>query len=146
MKYQRMMNENDKDIPYLTSAFKLPEISCYISIDEQNYWKYVTTGENVHFFKVYEKDSLVATTHLEVVDRVLYLDIMVVPECQGKGIATTVLKDIQAGDLVSGFDRIEVSIDENNVASIRLFERMGFDFVSKEDELLNYVYKVKKEL
>lgn len=145
MNYQRMMNENDKDIPYLTSVFKLPEISRYISIDEQNYWHYVTSSENVYFFKVYDDESLVATTHCEVVDRVLYMDIMVIPEQQGKGIATTVLKDIQLGNLVSGFDRIEVAIDENNVASIRLFEKMGFDFVSKEDELSNYVYEVKRE-
>ncbi|MBR6536100.1 MAG: GNAT family N-acetyltransferase [Lachnospiraceae bacterium] len=145
MNYQQMMNENDADIPYLVSIFKLPEISCYISIDEQNYWKYVTTSENVHFFKVYENDVLVATAHLEVVDRVLYLDIMVVPEYQGKGIATTVLKDIQAGKLVTGFERMEVSIDESNVASIRLFEKMGFVYVSKEEELINYVYEVKEE-
>jgi len=145
MNYQRMMNENDKDIPYLTSAFKLPEISRYISIDEQNYWKYVTTSENVHFFKVYEKNVLVATAHLELAEEILYMDVMVIPEYQGKGIATIVLGDIQSGNLISGFDRIEVAIDENNVASIRLFEKMGFDFVSKEDELLNYVYEVKKE-
>ena len=68
-----------------------------------------------------------------------------IPEYQGKGIATIVLGDIQSGNLISGFNRIEVSIDENNIASVRLFEKMGFDFVSKEDELLNYVYKVKKE-
>lgn len=145
MNYQRMMNENDKDTPYLTSVFKLPEISRYISIDEQNYWRYVTSSDNVYFFKIYDDESLVATTHCEVVDRVLYMDIMVIPEQQGKGIATTVLKDIQLGNLVSGFDRIEVAIDENNVSSIRLFEKMGFDFVSKEDELLNYVYEVKRE-
>ena len=145
MNYQRMMNENDKDIPYLTSVFRLPKISRYISIDEQNYWHYVTSSDNVYFFKIYDDESLVATTHCEVVDRVLYMDIMVIPEQQGKGIATTVLKDIQLGNLVSGFDRIEVAIDENNVASIRLFEKMGFDFVSKEDELLNYVYEVKRE-
>ena len=145
MNYQRMMNENDKDIPYLTSVFRLPKISRYISIDEQNYWHYVTSSDNVYFFKIYDDDSLAATTHCEVVDRVLYMDIMVIPEQQGKGIATTVLKDIQLGNLVSGFDRIEVAIDENNVASIRLFEKMGFDFVSKEDELLNYVYEVKRE-
>lgn len=145
MNYQRMMNENDKDIPCLTSVFKLPEISRYISIDEQNYWHYVTSSDNVYFFKVYDDEHLVATTHLEVVDRVLYMDIMVVPEQQGKGIATAILRDIQAERLVSGFDRIEVAIDENNVASIRLFEKMGFGFVTKEDELLNYVYKVKKE-
>ncbi len=145
MNYQQMMNENDADILYLVSIFKLPQISCYISIDEQNYWKYVTTSENVYFFKVYENDTLVATTHLEVVDRVLYMDIMVIPEHQGKGIATMVLRDIQAGNLVSGFDKIEVSIDESNVASIRLFEKMGFSYVSKEDELINYVYEVKGE-
>lgn len=143
MNYQRMMNKNDKDIPYLTSAFKLPEISRYISIDEQNYWKYVTTSENVHFFKVYEKNVLVATAHLELAEEILYMDVMVIPEYQGKGIATIVLDDIQSGNLISGFDRIEVAIDENNVASIRLFEKMGFDFASKEDELLNYVYEVK---
>ena len=145
MNYQQMMNENDADIPYLVSIFKLPEISCYISIDEQNYWKYVTTSKNVHFFKVYENGVLVGTTHLEVVDRVLYLDIMVIPEHQGKGIATTVLRDIRAGNLVSGFDKIEVSIDESNAVSIRLFEKMGFVYVSKEDELINYVYEVKGE-
>ena len=55
-----------------------------------------------------DDESLVATTHCEVVDRVLYMDIMVIPEQQGKGIATTALKDIQLGNLVSGFDRIEV--------------------------------------
>ena len=76
MKYQRMMNENDISIPYLASVFKLLEISSYISIDEQNYWKYVTTSENMYFFKIYKNDVLVGTTHLEVVDRVLYMDIM----------------------------------------------------------------------
>lgn len=145
MNYQRMMNENDKDIPYLTSVFKLPEISRYISIDEQNYWRYVTSSDNVYFFKIYDDESLVATTHCEVVDRVLYMDVMVIPKYQRKGIATIVLGDIQSGNLISGFDRIEVAIDENNVASICLFEKMGFDFVSKEDELLNYVYEVKRE-
>ena len=145
MKYQRMMSERDKDISYLTTIFKLPEISRYISIAEQNYWHYVTSSDNVYFFKVYDDESLVATIHCEVIERVLYMDVMVVPEYQRKGIATIVLGDIQSGNLIAGFNRIEVAIDENNVASIRLFEKMGFDFVSKEDELLNYVYEVKKE-
>lgn len=145
MRYQRMMDEKDVDISYLASIFKLPEISRYISIDEQNYWHYVTSSDNVYFFKVYDDESLVATIHCEVIERALYMDVMVVPEYQRKGIATSVLDDIQSGNLISGFDRIEVAIDENNVASIRLFEKMGFDFVSKEDELLNYVYEVKKE-
>ena len=145
MNYQQMINENDMDIPYLASVFKLPEISRYISIGERNYWKYVTTSEDVYFFKVYKDESLVATTHLEVVERILYLDIMVVPGQQRKGTATVVLGDILAGKLVCGFDRIEVSIDESNSASICLFEKLGFVCVSKEEELLNYVYEINQK-
>ena len=143
MKYQRMATENDADIPYLTQVFQRPEIAHYISIDEQNYWKYVTSSENIYFFKAYENDCLVATAHCEIFDGVLYMDIMVIPDYQRKGNATIILGDICAGKLVSGFKRIEVSIDESNTASIRLFEKLGFSYVSKEDELLNYVYEVK---
>ena len=30
----------------------------------------------------------------------------------------------------------------SNIASIKLFERVGFSFVSREDELSNYVYEL----
>ena len=68
------------------------------------------------------------------------MDIMVIPTYQRKGVATTILNDIQSGTLLLDFDKIEVSIDKSNAASIKLFEKMNFKFVSMEDELLNYVY------
>lgn len=142
MKYQRIVSKEDGDIPYLSSMLKLSEISRYISIDEKNYWQYVTSNENVFYFKVYDNDDrLVAATHCETVNRKLYMDIMVVPAHQRKGIATSVLRDIQSDRLPLSFDQIEVSIDETNIASIKLFEKMHFLCVSKEDELLNYIYK-----
>ncbi len=140
MTYRRIVNTNDPDISYLASILKLPEIARFISIDENNYWNYVTQTENVFYFKVLDNDNLVATTHFEISDKVLYMDIMVIPQYQGKGIATEILIDIQSGKLSLDFDKIEISIDETNVASIALFEKMNFVFVSKQDELLNYVY------
>ncbi|MBQ9121612.1 MAG: GNAT family N-acetyltransferase [Clostridia bacterium] len=140
MNYVRMICENDIDIPRLSSILDLPEISRYISIDKTSYWHYVSSTENVYYFKAYEGGNLVGAIHCEVAGTVLYMDIMVFPEHQQKGVGTTILRDVQSGILPLPFDRIEVSIDETNLASIKLFEKAGFRFVSKEDELLNYVY------
>ena len=48
MNYIRITRENDIDIPYLTSVLKMPEVSRFISIDEANYWHYVTSTEYVY--------------------------------------------------------------------------------------------------
>ena len=143
MDYIRITSESDADIPCLSSALDLPEISRFISIDKANYWRYVSSTENVYYFKAYEDGILVGAVHCETADAVLYMDIMVLPKHQGKGIGSAILRDIQTGVLPLTFDRIEVSIDEANTASLRLFEKMGFDFVSKDEELLNYTYVVK---
>ena len=140
MIYRRIDSKNDPDISYLDEILNLPEISRFINVDKNNYWTYVTNTENVFYFKVFENDVLVAATHCEISNRTLYMDIMVIPTYQRKGVATTILNDIQSGTLLLDFDKIEVSIDKSNAASIKLFEKMNFKFVSMEDELLNYVY------
>ena len=57
------------------------------------------------------------------------------------GLGTKVIRDIQQDIFEINYDKIFVSIDERNVASIRLFEKSGFLMESQEDELLNFVYK-----
>ena len=143
--YKLIVRKNDPDIPHLTSALKLPEISQFISIDESNYWNYVTQTKNVFYYKVFLDNYLVAATHIEKSNQTLYMDIMVIPEYQRKGIAIEILSDILSGKLQLDFNKIEVAIDEQNTASIKLFEKMNFKFVSKEDELLNYTYSLIKE-
>ena len=145
MTYHRILNTNDSDIPYLSSILQLPDVSKFIRIDESNYWNYVTQTENVFYYKVFLNNELVASTHCEISNKTLYMDIMVIPQHQRKGIATSILSDIMSGKLQLDFDKIEVSIDEQNIASIKLFEKMNFKFVSKEDELLNYTYSLTKE-
>ena len=140
MTYRLLKKTDDEDIPLILSVYKQPLISQFISIDAENYWKYITSTDNVYLYKIYKNDILVATIHLELVDRVLYMSVVVFPEHQKQGIATTILKDIQAGKFELDFDKIQVSIDEKNTASIKLFESAGFVCVGKNTELLEYEY------
>ena len=142
LKFIRVISELDKDIAYIQAIHRLPQISRFIGISD-NYFAYVIENSNVYFYKVFSDDILVGTAHLEICDSTLYIGIVVVPQYQNKGIGTNILRKIQGGSLPITFDRIEVSIDENNTASKRLFEKMGFVFVSKEDELENYLYIAK---
>ena len=140
MNYQRITGIDDPDIPYLTAILHLPEISRFLSIDDDQYWNYVTSSENVCYYKAYEGGSLVGAVHLETDQKTLYMDIMVMPDYQRRGMGTKILGDILGGKFPISFDTVEVSVDERNAASIRLFEKMGFLRVSQEDELINYRY------
>ena len=140
MIYRLIKNLDDEDIPIILSAYKKPSISQFISIDKENYWKYITSSDNVYFYKIYKDDIWVSTIHLESDNCVLYMSVVVFPEYQNQGIATTILKDIQAGKTGLDFDKIRVSIDEKNIPSLKLFESAGFVCTGKDEELLEYEY------
>ena len=125
MTYERITSEVDKDIPYLNTILEMPQISRYISVDKENFWRYVTETENVFYYKVVDDGALVGAVQLELAGDVLYMDIMVIPEFQRQGIGTSVIRDIQNGVLPLSFERIEISIDERNIASIKLFENIS---------------------
>jgi RimJ/RimL family protein N-acetyltransferase len=135
-----MQFEDDMDVAYLIEIYKMPEIAKYLSISD-NYFHYVTNTENVYFYKVYENDKFIGTIHLEKQETVLFMSILVFREFQRIGLGTQIVKDIQNDVFGLDFDRIEISIDETNSASLRLFEKAGFTFVSKEDEILNFIYQ-----
>ena len=140
MIYRLIKEFSDEDIFSVLSNYRQPSVSQFISIDEDTYWEYVTGTDNVYFYTIYVNDVLAATVHLELADKVLYMSIVVFPEYQNQGVATTVLKDIQSGKLALDFTKIQVSIDEKNIYSLKLFEKVGFVCVAKNDELLEYEY------
>lgn len=140
MTYRLVKKFDDEEIPIILSVYRQPSISQFISIDEENYWRYITSTDNVYFYNVYKDDILIATIHLELVERVLYMSVVVFPEYQKQGIAKTILNDIKAGRLEIDFIKIQVSIDEKNIASLKLFESAGFVCVGKDKELLEYEY------
>lgn len=139
MMYIRITDTADSDIPALNQIHLLPEVSKFISISE-NYWNYVTSCKNVSYYKIYSENTLVGAVHTELNGNTLYLSILVFPEHQNKGYGTAVIRDIKNGVLPYAFNKIEVSIDKTNTASIRLFEKCGFVCVSQEGELLNLVF------
>lgn len=138
--YIRILSEEDADIPGLLRIYHQPQVSRFISIGD-NYFQYVTGTENVYFYKVYDSENLIGAIHLEKCKDTLYMDILILPEFQKKGFATRVIRDIQNDIFALGYKRIEISIDESNIASIKLFENARFVFVTRDDELLSYVYE-----
>lgn len=137
--YRPLLHEDDPDVPLLLEAYRTPAIAQYLSIGG-NYFHYVTHSENVRYFKVYAKEALIGAIHLEQPESVLYMSILVFPACQRKGLGACILQDILSDRFGLGFERIEVSIDEGNAASLRLFERAGFVRTGREDELVQYAY------
>lgn len=142
MKYIQITSEDDNDIPYLLSIHKIPEISHFISINEKNYFHYVTTTENVFYFKVYKNDDLVAMVHCELFDKMLCMSILVIPDFQKQGIGTAILYDIQNGILPLTYTHIKVSIDKFNTPSLRLFKKMGFIKISEDEDLIDFIWFV----
>lgn len=140
--YKQLINENDIDISKLKTIYQLPEVSRYLSISD-NYFCYVVGTSGVYFYKVYIDDKLIGTIHLEKQENLLFMDILVFPRFQRKGFATRIIKDIQKDIFKLNYEKIQISIDETNIASLQLFSNAGFTQISKDDELINFAYQRK---
>ncbi len=138
--YTRMLSSDDKDVSQFMSVCQAPEISQYLSIGD-NYFHYVTGTKNVFFYKALINNKLIGSIHLEKHEKILYMSILVFPEFQRMGLGTRIVKDMEKDLFELGYERIEISIDEKNSASLRLFENAGFTLVSKDEELMNFVYQ-----
>ncbi len=128
----------DEDIPYLLEVHRRPDISRFISIEDHGYFHYVTSTDHVGYYKVLHQNRIAATIHVETQAETLYLSILTLPEYQNRGIATQILKDIKSKKLVRDFSKIQVSIDKDNISSIKLFEKAGFVLSREEENLLEY--------
>lgn len=131
-----LLQENDRDIPILMKLHKELSIEKYISISE-NYFEYVVSTENVWYYKIISENVIIGSVHLEKDNDTMYLSICIHPQYQAKGYGKRCLKYI-IGKLICGVRSIKVSIDEDNISSIRLFEGLGFIFIDKEGTLRNY--------
>ena len=140
LNYEQLLNENDIAIAQLKIVHQLPEVSRYISISD-NYFYYVTNTYDVYFYKIYNDDKLIGSIHLEKQGDVLFMEILVFPEFQGNGVGKKIVRDIQNDVLKLGYKKIEISIDETNSVSLKLFKSTGFTRTSKDGELINFVYQ-----
>lgn len=133
-----------KDDPEIGAAKKMhdePTVSKYISISD-DYFDYVTTTENVTYFKIEVQNEFVGGLHTEVTGTVMYLSICIRPQYRRKGFAASALKKL-IPQIPHAVKKMQVSIDETNVPSIRLFEGLGFSKIGQEEELTDYVLDLR---
>lgn len=140
--YTQLKSANDSDIDLLKAIHRLPSVSRFISIDENNYFNYVTTTENVYYYKVYSEEKLTAALHCEIYETVLHLSILVFPDFQRKRFGSAIIDDVINCRLPLKYTIVNVSIDKSNTSSIKLFEKMGFKSVKRDGELIDYTYTI----
>ena len=133
-------NIGDNELEIIKECYCKPEIERFVSIDKDSFWIYATETENVYFYKVYNDDILSGTVHCELCDGVLYLAVVVFPEFQNKKIATAMVNAVLDGITGLEFNEIQVSVDEKNAASLKLFRNIGFVQTGQEDELVEFKY------
>ena len=142
MTFSLLNSVDDKDMEIIKSVYDAPCVARFVCINKEMFWSYVTATENVYFFKVYVGGALAGTVQCELCDGVLYLALVVLPEYQKKGIGTAIVKSVIDGKTGLDFNEIQVSIDEKNIASLRLFEKCDFVRTGHNDELVDFQYVV----
>lgn len=141
--YTRLAFDNDTDIPYLKNVYQSNYVSKYLSIAD-NYFNYVTNTNNVYFYKVYDSNTLIGTIHIEQQGQTLYFSLLVFTEFQRAGYGTEIVKNIKEDVFDLGYKSIEVSINESNTASLKLFEKSGFTRTSAEGGLIDFVFRINE--
>ena len=76
----------------------------------------------------------------EVYDGILYLALVIFPEYQKKKIGTSAVQEVIVGKTGLSFKEIQVSIDEKNTASLKLFQNVGFKRSGQKDSLIDFRY------
>lgn len=141
MIFHLLHHVDDPVIPLLTAGYRHPEVLPYLSIDEANYWHYVTSTPHVQYYALLRDGKLLGGLHCEWEGMTLYLALLILPEHQHQGVGTEALQAVINGHIdLPPFDCIEVDIDIQNTTSLRLFDKAGFCFVEQLDELCRYVY------
>ena len=130
----------DNELEILKDNYSKPSVERFVEINKEKFWSYVTETENVYFYKVYNENTLSGTVQCEIYNRILYLAIVVFPDYQNKGIGTDIIKFVLDGRTGLDFKEIQVSIDEKNTASMKLFMNSGFVETGKDGELIDLQY------
>ena len=77
--------------------------------------------------------------------RVIIMELLVAPEKRGQGRGTKLLKELLAGEEIIGFaiERAEAVIFPSNIASQRVFEKVGFRYhhAHENGDAFYYVYE-----
>lgn len=131
----------DPDADIVKRMHSEPTISKFISISD-DYFAYITSSDNATYYKIKFCNALIGGIHSEIVGTVLYLSICIQPQYREKGFAKSAFKKF-ISMIPHTVEKIQVSIDETNIPSIKLFEGLGFSKVGQEEELIDYILNLR---
>ena len=130
------LKHGDSDLDELIRIHQEPSVSRFLSTSD-NYFKYVTGTESVDYYKIIVDGILVGGIHSEIDSNTVSLSICVDEKHRCLGIAEKSLQKFFSL-LPSAVKTIEVFIEETNIPSILLFQKLGFQTSEKEQELIKY--------
>ena len=130
------IKQDDPDLDDLIRIHKEPSVSRYISISD-NYFNYITETEGVCYYKIITDGILAGGIHSEIHSKTMYLSVCIDEKYRRLGIAEKALKKI-ISIIPSTVKTIEVCIEETNMPSICLFQKLGFQFAGQDNELILY--------
>ena len=139
--WSRLTSPDDPDIPMMRDILMNER---YVSIDEINYFKYVTGTVGVYFYKIYCGGKLAAMLQAEPLDGRLSVMLTVMPEKRRMGIGKRIIFELCRRLPEYGCHMIEAAIESENIPSLRLFGSCGFRRESVEDELEIWVYDYER--
>lgn len=126
----------DGDITDLKKMHNTPSVAKYISISD-SYFDYVTSSAGVVYYKIVVEDILTGGIHCEIDGEIMYLSICIKDEYRRRGFAEAALRKLFLS-LPDDVKMIEANIDETNISSLLLFQKLGFTQNNKEEELITY--------
>jgi len=104
--YEKLKNEDKKDIDFLKKCCNNPEIEKFIKLSD-SFFDFVTKTPNIYYYKIKIENEIVGGLHLQVSENVLYLSIWVLPSFQRKGIAEHVINDLKSDCFKLNYNEIE---------------------------------------
>ncbi|MBR6050053.1 MAG: GNAT family N-acetyltransferase [Clostridia bacterium] len=130
------LKPGDPDLDELIRIHQEPSVSRFISISD-NYFNYVTETEDVCYYKIITNERLAGGLHSEIHSETVYLSICVDEKYRRLGIAEKSLKKFFS-IMPSYIKTIEASIEETNIPSVLLFQKLGFQVSEQDNELITY--------
>ena len=140
--FTMLESTGDKELEIIKENYDKPSVERFVEINKEKFWTYVTETENVYFYKIYKDAILVGTAQCELYDGILYLALVVFPEYQNKGIGSDIVKYIIDGRTGLYFNKIQVSIDRKNTASMRIFQKAGFSRIGNDGGLIEFQHNM----
>jgi RimJ/RimL family protein N-acetyltransferase len=134
----------DEDVPAIVAACQDPEIPRWTSVPspytEEDARSYLAGAPNVHAFAVVDRDTgaLLGSVGFQLLNHSRATSgYWVAREARGRGVATRALRLLSRWSLREhGLARVQLIVEPENVASIRVAESAGF---RREARLRSYI-------